>query len=147
AIKGKRTVDDFHKQLGKIMWDLCGMARNAAGLKKAAEVIPQLRQEFWKDVRVPGSVDNFNPEIEKAHRVADFFELAELIVQDAYHREESCGGHFREEFQTEDGEAKRNDDHFSYVGAWEFKGIGEKEVLHKELLAFEYVKPSQRSYK
>ena len=123
------------------------MGRNAAGLKKALEEIPRLRREFWSDVRVPGSVDNFNPEIEKAGRVADFFELAELMATDALHREESCGGHFREEHQTEEGEAKRNDELFSYAAAWEYTGEGKKEVLHKEPLAFEYVKPSQRSYK
>ncbi len=147
SIQGKRTVDEFHKQLGKIMWDYCGMGRNANGLKKALEMIPQLRSEFWKDVRVPGSIDNFNPEIEKAGRLADFFELAELMVTDALHREESCGGHFREEYQTEEGEAKRNDDQFSYAAAWEFKGVGQKPELHKEPLTFENVKIAQRSYK
>ena len=110
-------------------------------------MIPQLREEFRKDVIVPGSVDNFNPEIEKAGRVADFFDLAELLALDALQREESCGGHFREEHQTEDGEAKRNDAGFSHVAAWEFKGEGEQPVMHKEPLTFEYVKPSQRSYK
>jgi succinate dehydrogenase / fumarate reductase flavoprotein subunit len=147
SIQGKRTVDEFHKQLGKIMWDLCGMGRNVNGLKKALESIPKLREEFWKDVRVPGDINNFNPEIEKAGRVADFFELAELLVFDALHREESCGGHFREEYQTEEGEAKRNDEQFSYVAAWEFKGVGGMPVLHKEPLTFEYVKIAQRSYK
>jgi succinate dehydrogenase / fumarate reductase flavoprotein subunit len=145
--RGKRTADDFHRELGKVMWDLCGMARNEAGLKKALAVVPALREEFWKDVRVPGSADNFNPEIERAGRVADFLELAELLVRDALHREESCGGHFREEYHTEEGEAKRDDERFAYVAAWEFKGVGEAPVLHKEPLAFEYVKPSQRSYK
>ena len=115
SIKGTRTVDDFHKELGKIMWEFVGMARNAAGLQKALDLIPKLRAEFWRDVRVPGDADNFNPEIEKAGRVADFLELAELMARDALHREESCGGHFREEFQTDDGEAKRNDAQFSYV--------------------------------
>ncbi len=147
GIQGKTTVDEFHKRLGKTMWELCGMGRNAGGLKKALEIIPQLREEFWKDVKVPGSADNFNAEIEKAGRVADFIELAELIVRDALHREESCGGHFREEFQTEEGEAKRNDDQFSYVAAWEFTGVGQQPQLHKEPLTFEYVKQSQRSYK
>ena len=145
--QGKQTVDDLHKRLGKLMWENCGMARNAAGLKKALELIPQLRGEFWKDVKVPGTADNFNPELEKAVRAADYFELAELLVTDALHREESCGGHLREEHQTEDGEAKRNDDKFSYVAAWEFKGAGQKPELHKEQLTFEYVKPSTRSYK
>lgn len=147
GIQGKTTVDEFHKRLGKTMWELCGMGRNAGGLKKALEIIPQLREEFWKDVRVPGSADNFNAEIEKAGRVADFMELAELIVRDALHREESCGGHFREEYQTEEGEAKRNDEQFSYVAAWEFTGVGQQPQLHKEPLTFEYVKQSQRSYK
>ena len=145
--QGKQTVDDLHKRLGKLMWENCGMARNAAGLKKALELIPQLRGEFWKDVKVPGTADNFNPELEKAVRAADYFELAELLVTDALHREESCGGHLREEHQTEDGEAKRNDDKFSYVAAWEFKGASQKPELHKEQLTFEYVKPSTRSYK
>lgn len=147
GIQGKTTVDEFHKRLGKTMWELCGMGRNAGGLKKALEIIPQLREEFWKDVKVPGSADNFNAEIEKAGRVADFIELAELIVRDALHREESCGGHFREEYQTEEGEAKRNDEQFSYVAAWEFTGVGQQPQLHKEPLTFEYVKQSQRSYK
>ena len=147
GIQGKTTVDEFHKRLGKTMWELCGMGRNAGGLKKALELIPQLREEFWKDVKVPGSADNFNAEIEKAGRVADFMELAELIVRDALHREESCGGHFREEYQTEEGEAKRNDEQFSYVAAWEFTGVGQQPQLHKEPLTFEYVKQSQRSYK
>jgi succinate dehydrogenase / fumarate reductase flavoprotein subunit len=147
SVNGKRTVDEFHRQLGKIMWDLCGMSRNAGGLKQALGQLSQLREEYRKDVRVPGGVDNFNPEIEKAGRVADFFDLAALMTADALRREESCGGHFREEFQTEDGEAKRNDERFSYVAAWEYKGENQKEELHKEPLVFEYVKPSQRSYK
>jgi succinate dehydrogenase / fumarate reductase flavoprotein subunit len=123
------------------------MARNAGGLMKALTEIPRLRDEFWKNVRIPGSADNFNPEIEKAGRVVDYFELAELMALDALHREESCGGHLREEHQTAEGEAQRDDGKFSYVAAWEFKGPKEKEVMHKEPLAFEYVKPSQRSYK
>jgi succinate dehydrogenase / fumarate reductase flavoprotein subunit len=147
SIKGKRPVDDIHKQLGKIMWDNCGMGRNDAGLKKALNDIPKLREEFWSNVIIPGNGDAFNQELEKAHRLADFLELGELMCADALHREESCGGHFREEYQTDDGEAKRNDDTFSYVAAWEFKGVGNAETLHKEPLAFEYVKPSQRSYK
>jgi succinate dehydrogenase / fumarate reductase flavoprotein subunit len=147
SANGKRTVDDFHKDLGKIMWDLCGMARNEAGLTKALGLIPHLREEFWRDVKIPGSTDTFNAEIEKGGRVADFLELAELLVRDALHRTESCGGHFREESQTDEGEARRDDEHFSYVAAWEFKGPGEPPVLHKEPLSFEYVKPSQRSYK
>ena len=147
SIKGKRPVDDFHRQLGKVMWDYVGMARNADGLKKALQMIPQLKEEYSKDVIVPGDIDNFNPEIEKAGRVADFFELAELMATDALHRAESCGGHLREEYQTEDGEAKRNDADFSYVAAWEFTGTGQKPALHKEPLTFDNVKPSQRSYK
>jgi len=117
------------------------------GLKKALSAIPALREDFWKNLVIPGSADNFNPEIEKAGRVGDFIELAELIVRDALHRQESCGGHFREEYQTEEGEAKRDDEHFSYVAAWEFTGVNQAPALHKEPLAFEYVKTSQRSYK
>jgi succinate dehydrogenase / fumarate reductase flavoprotein subunit len=146
SARGKRTVDEFHRDLGNIMWDLCGMSRTAAGLKKALAQIPGLREEFRKNVIIPGTDDGFNPELEKAGRVADFFELAELMARDALHREESCGGHFREEHQTEEGEAKRDDEHFAYVAAWEFKGGAEPE-LHKEPLTFEYVKPAQRSYK
>jgi succinate dehydrogenase / fumarate reductase flavoprotein subunit len=147
SVRGKHPVDEIHKELGRIMWDYCGMERNAAGLKKALELIPNLREQFWREVSLPGSADAFNQELEKAHRVADFLELGELIVQDALHREESCGGHFREEHQTEENEAKRDDEKFSYVAAWEFKGIGVSENLHKESLTFEYAKPSQRSYK
>jgi succinate dehydrogenase / fumarate reductase flavoprotein subunit len=147
SIKGKKPVDVIHKQLGKIMWDKCGMGRNKTGLKTALEEIPKLREEFWNNVLIPGSADSFNQELEKAHRLADFLELSELMCHDALQREESCGGHFREEHQTDDGEAKRNDDKFSYVAAWEFKGVGTMEALHKEPLTFEYVKPSQRSYK
>ncbi len=147
AIKGTRPVDEMHKERGKIMWEYCGMARNASGLKLALEKIPKLREEFWQQVIVPGDSDNFNQELEKAGRVADFLELAELIVQDALGREESCGCHFREEYQTEENEAKRNDEKYAYVAAWEFKGVGQPALLHKELLTFEYAKPSQRSYK
>ncbi len=146
-VKGKKPVDEIHKQLGKIMWEKCGMARNATGLKEALQEIPKLREEFWHNVLIPGSAQAFNQELEKAHRVADFLELAELMCVDALHREESCGGHFREEYQTEEGEAKRNDEKFSYVAAWEYKGVGTPETLHKEPLVFEYVKPAQRSYK
>lgn len=145
-IQGKHSVDHFHKALGKIMWDKCGMARNEQGLKEAIQEIRVLREEFWKDVRVPGSQHAFNPELEKACRVADFLELGELMCMDALNRKESCGGHFREESQTEDGEAQRDDEHFSYVAAWEFKGPGSFE-LHKEPLEFEVVHPTQRSYK
>ncbi|MDI6766803.1 MAG: fumarate reductase/succinate dehydrogenase flavoprotein subunit [Bacteroidota bacterium] len=147
AIKGKQTVDEIHKRLGKIMYDYCGMARNEAGLKKALQHIPQIREEFYKDVIVPGTADNFNPELEKAYRFVDYVEIAELMVTDALHREESCGGHLREEYQTEDGEAKRDDEKFSYAAAWEYKGNGQKWEMHKEQLTFEYVKPSTRSYK
>jgi succinate dehydrogenase / fumarate reductase, flavoprotein subunit len=144
-IKGKHSVDHFHKALGKIMWDKCGMARNEQGLKEAIEEIKALRAEFWKDVRVPGTVDEFNPELEKAGRVADFLELGELMCIDALNRRESCGGHFREE-STDEGEALRDDDNFAYVAAWEFKGQSNYE-LHKEELVFEIVHPSKRNYK
>ncbi len=147
TIRGKRTVDSFHRELGKIMWDYCGMARNAVGLKKALELIPALRAEFWRDVNVPGSDIELNQALEKAGRVADFLELAELMCLDALHREESCGGHFREEYQTEDGEALRNDELFAYAAAWEYCGPGNPEQLHREALGFEYVQLAQRSYK
>jgi succinate dehydrogenase / fumarate reductase flavoprotein subunit len=147
AIDGKRTVDSFHRELGKVMWDYCGMARNEAGLKKALERIPQIREEFWQNVNVPGSHAELNQALEKAGRVADFLELAELMCIDALHREESCGGHFREESQTPDGEALRDDDRFAYVAAWEYGGEPSAPKLHKEPLAFEYVKLAQRSYK
>ena len=147
AIKGKRTVDEFHKALGHIVWDKIGMARTDAGLKTAIADLAKLREEFWKDVNVPGSETEYNMELEKAYKVADFFELAELMAQDALHREESCGGHFREEYQTEDGEALRNDEKFAYVAAWEFTGVGKPATLHKEELKFENIKLAQRSYK
>ncbi|MDF7806503.1 fumarate reductase/succinate dehydrogenase flavoprotein subunit [Pontiellaceae bacterium B12219] len=147
AINGKRTVDDFHKELGLLMWEKCGMARNEKGLKEALEKIPKIREEFWKDLNVPGSADDLNQALEKANRVADFMEFAELMVKDALERAESCGGHFREESQTEEGEAQRNDDEFCYVAAWEFQGLDKEPVLHKEELNFEVVKLSQRSYK
>lgn len=146
AIKGTKSVDHFHKKLGKIMWDKCGMARNEKGLKEAITEIRQLREEFWKDVRVPGSNNEFNPELEKAGRVADFLELGELMCMDALNRAESCGGHFREESQTEEGEALRKDDEFAYVAAWEYKGNNTYE-MHKEELKFEAIKIAQRSYK
>lgn len=147
SINGKQSVDTFHKKLGKIMWEYCGMGRNEAGLKKALELIPELRKEFWKDVKIPGELNEFNPEIEKAGRVADYLELSELMVRDALNRKESCGGHFREEMQTEEGEAKRDDDNFAYVAAWEFKGIDKEPVLHKEQLEFNDIKIAQRNYK
>jgi succinate dehydrogenase / fumarate reductase flavoprotein subunit len=145
-IKGKQTVESFHKRLGKIMWDKCGMARNEQGLQQAITEIQQLKKEFWSDVRIPGSINEMNPELDKANRVADFIELGELMCKDALNRRESCGGHFREESQTEEGEAKRDDANFSYVAAWEFKGESDWQ-LHKEDLVFEVAKPSQRSYK
>jgi len=146
-IRGRRSVDSFHRELGLLMWDKCGMARNKAGLEDAIPKIRDLREQFWKDVRVLGSGESLNQSLEKAGRVADFMEFAELLAVDALHREESCGGHFREEHQTDDGEAKRNDDQFSYVAGWEFQGAGNEPVLHKEPLIFENVKPSTRSYK
>jgi succinate dehydrogenase / fumarate reductase, flavoprotein subunit len=147
SVGGKRTVDSFHRELGKIMWDYCGMARNADGLKKALGLIPELRAEFWRNVNVPGSDSELNQALEKAGRVADFLELGELMCLDALQREESCGGHFREEFQTEDGEALRDDEHFAYAAAWEYKGPKLSPELHKEPLEFEYVQLAQRSYK
>jgi len=145
--KGSRTVDSFHRELGQIMWDYCGMSRTREGLQTALEKIPELRERYWSDVRVTGRNEDFNQTLEKAGRVADFFEFAELMCVDALHREESCGGHFREEFQTEEGEALRNDDDFAYVAAWGFNGVGEQPMLSKENLEFEYVPLSQRSYK
>ena len=145
-VKGKQTVESFHKRLGKIMWDKCGMARNEKGLQEAIVEIQQLKKEFWSDVRVPGDINSMNPELDKAGRVADFIELGELMCIDALNRNESCGGHFREESQTEDGEAKRDDENFSFVSAWEYKGESEWQ-LNKEELEFEIVKPTQRSYK
>jgi succinate dehydrogenase / fumarate reductase flavoprotein subunit len=147
AVQGKRTVDEFHKELGKIMWDNVGMARTAEGLTKAIGMIRALREEYWKDVKVVGSNNSINNDLERAGRVADFMELGELIAHDALHRNESCGGHFREEYQTEDGEAKRDDKRFAYVAAWQYAGDGKDPILNKEPLEFEYVKPSQRSYK
>jgi len=147
TIKGKRTVDSFHKELGHLMWGYCGMARNKAGLETAIKDIGSLREEFWQDVRVLGDGESFNQSLEKAGRVADFIELGMLTCQDALHREESCGGHFREEHQTPDGEAQRDDDNFAYVGAWEYNGPGKPGTLHKEDLVFENVHLAQRSYK
>lgn len=144
---GTKTVDYFHKRLGKIMWNEVGMARNEQGLKKAMDEIAALREEFYKDVKVPGDINGVNAELEKALRVADFLELGELFAKDALHRNESCGGHFREEYQTEDGEAKRDDENFAYVAAWEYTGNPREAILHKEDLTFENVKLVQRSYK
>ncbi|MBB5897059.1 fumarate reductase/succinate dehydrogenase flavoprotein subunit [Kutzneria kofuensis] len=143
TIKGKRSVDSFHRELGLLMWDYCGMSRNREGLSKALERVPELRAEFWRDVRIPGGAGELNQELEKANRVADFLELAELMLIDALEREESCGGHFREEHQTPEGEARRDDEHFSYVAVWEY---GDQPVLHREELTFEHVHPTQRSY-
>jgi succinate dehydrogenase / fumarate reductase flavoprotein subunit len=145
--KGKRSVDSFHRELGKLLWEYCGMARNAEGLKKALATIPGLREQYWRDVKVLGTGEELNQSLEKAGRVADFFELAELMCLDALERNESCGGHFREEYQTPEGEAARDDEHYAYAAAWEFKGVGNAPALHKEPLTFEYVHPSQRSYK
>ena len=145
-IKGKQTVESFHKRLGKIMWEKCGMARNEKGLQEAIVEIQQLKKEFWSDVKIPGGITEMNPELDKAGRVADFIELGELMCKDALNRKESCGGHFREESQTEEGEAMRDDANFAYVAAWEYKGESNWE-LHKEQLNFEVAKPTQRSYK
>ena len=145
-IKGKQTVESFHKRLGKIIWDKCGMARSEKGLNQAIEEVRALKKEFWSDVRIPGEINSFNLELDKAGRVADLIELGELMCLDALDRNESCGGHFREESQTEDGEAKRDDENYAYVAAWENKGDSNWE-LHKEELSFDIVKPTQRSYK
>jgi succinate dehydrogenase / fumarate reductase, flavoprotein subunit len=147
SIKGKRTVDSFHRELGKIVWDYCGMSRTAEGLESAIVQIRALQEEYWKNVNVPGSGEDLNQSLEKAGRVADFFELAELMCIDALDRNESCGGHFREEYQTPEGEAQRDDEHFSYVAAWDYRGPGNPPTLTKEPLEFHYVHPSQRSYK
>jgi succinate dehydrogenase / fumarate reductase flavoprotein subunit len=145
--RGKRTVDSFHRELGKLLWDKCGMARSAGGLREAIQQIPAIREEFWRNVNVPGSGAELNQSLERAGRVADFLELGELMCRDALHREESCGGHFRVEHQTEDGEARRDDEHFAYVAAWEHRGEGQEPCLVKEPLSFEYVKLATRSYK
>ncbi|HEX2934563.1 MAG TPA: fumarate reductase/succinate dehydrogenase flavoprotein subunit [Bacteroidales bacterium] len=147
SIKGKQSVDTFHKKLGHIMWEKVGMARTKESCTAAITEIQALRAEFWKDVRVTGTADELNPELEKALRVADFLELGELMARDALNREESCGGHFREEYQTEEGEAKRQDDKFMYVAAWEYKGEGQEPVLNKEPLQYEEIKVAQRNYK
>jgi succinate dehydrogenase / fumarate reductase flavoprotein subunit len=147
TIKGDKTVEEYHKELGLIMWDYCGMSRTAEGLKIAQEKIKALEGAFWENLKMVGTSDELNQNLEKAIRVADFFEMSHLMVEDALNRNESCGCHFREEYQTEEGEAKRDDDNYTYVAAWEYKGKGEPEVLHKENLVFEEVTPSQRSYK
>ncbi len=147
AVDGRRTAENLHRELGRIMWDYCGMGRNADGLRGAVEKIRALRAEFWENVRIPGGTNEFNQTLEYAGRVADFMEFAELMVEDALAREESCGGHFREEHQTEEGEARRNDEEFTHAAAWEFQGLDEKATIHLEPLDFEHVKLTQRSYK
>jgi len=147
AIKGKRSVMSFHRELGKVMWDDCGMARTEASLKQALTKIPQIREEFWRNVSVPGGGDGLNQSLEQANRVSDFLEFAELLCHDALNRNESCGAHFREEYQYPDGEARRDDENYCHVSAWEHKGVGQTPELHKEPLVFENVKPSVRSYK
>jgi len=147
SIQGTRSVDSFHRELGKLLWEYCGMGRTAQGLEHALQRIPELREEFWKDLRVLGSGEELNQSLERAGRVADFMEFAELMCLDARRRDESCGGHFREEYQTPDGEALRDDANFSYVAAWEYQGPGAAPTVHKEPLEFEYVHPAQRSYK
>jgi succinate dehydrogenase / fumarate reductase flavoprotein subunit len=147
AIKGKRTPTSFHREVGKLLWEKCGMARNESGLKAALQRIPELREEFWQNLNVPGENGELNQSLEYAGRVADFMEFAELLCFDALHRRESCGGHFREEFQTPEGEAQRDDQNFAYVAAWEYQGIGKAPVLHKETLVYEEVHMSTRSYK
>jgi succinate dehydrogenase / fumarate reductase flavoprotein subunit len=147
SIKGSRTVDSFHIELGRLLWEACGMERSAAGLQSALERIPELRERFWADVRVPGSGDTLNQSLEKAGRVADFMEFAEVLCHDALARDESCGAHLRVEHTTDDGEARRDDEHFAHVAVWEFEGVGETPTLHEEPLDFEYVQLSTRSYK
>lgn len=147
SINGTETATSFHKRLGKIMWDYCGMVRNEEGLKKALTLLDELKDEFWKNLKVPDTANELNQELEKANRVADFLELGKLLVYDALNRRESCGAHFREESQTENGEAKRDDENYSYVAAWEYAGDGKEPILHKEELKFEFVKLQERSYK
>jgi succinate dehydrogenase / fumarate reductase flavoprotein subunit len=146
-IQGKRTVNSYHRELGHLMWEYCGMGRTAEGLQHLLSKLPALRAEFWENINVPGESNDLNQSLEMAGRVADFMELGELICLDALHRNESCGGHFREEYQSEDGEARRDDEHFAYAAAWQFGGEGSMPILNKEPLEFEYVKLSQRSYK
>jgi succinate dehydrogenase / fumarate reductase flavoprotein subunit len=146
-IKGKKTVSELHRELGSVMWENVGMARNEESLKLALKRIPEIRDEFWNNVNVTGEAGELNQQLENAGRLADFLEFAEVFAKDALHREESCGGHFRTEHQTEDGEAMRDDENFCYVGAWEFKGVGKEPELHKEPLKFENVKLAVRSYK
>jgi succinate dehydrogenase / fumarate reductase, flavoprotein subunit len=147
AVQGKRSVDSIHRELGLTLWDFVGMGRNKAGLEHALEKIKAIRKEFWSNVFVPGKSEDMNVELEKALRVADFIEIGELMARDALLREESCGGHFREEFQTEEGEALRNDDEFAFASCWKFNGEGEEPTLFKEMLEYEFVKRQQRNYK
>ena len=147
TIGGDKTVDHFHKALGKIMWEYCGMARNTESLTKAKKLVSQLEDEFWKSVFIPGNANEMNPELEKAYRLEDYFELAQLVIDDAMHREESCGGHFRTEHQTEDGETLRDDEHFMYVAAWEYQGHGQPETMEKEPLVYEHITIANRNYK
>ncbi|MFO7978815.1 MAG: fumarate reductase/succinate dehydrogenase flavoprotein subunit, partial [Bacteroidales bacterium] len=147
AINGKQTATSFHRRLGKILWDHCGMRRNAQGLQEALVEIDQLEEEFWNDLQVPGTSREMNQELEKALRVADFFEVGRLMCQDALERNESCGAHFREEYQTDQGETLRDDENYAYIAAWEYQGHQQKALLHKEDLKFEYVELKQRSYK
>ena len=147
SIKGNQSVDDIHKKLGHVMWDMVGMARTKESLEKAIVEIQKIRKEFWADVRVPGKNDEFNQEIEKALRLADFLELGELMARDALGRNESCGGHFREEYQTPEGEAQRDDENYAYVAVWEYNGADAEPTLHKEELKFEAIKVAQRNYK
>jgi succinate dehydrogenase / fumarate reductase flavoprotein subunit len=147
SVRGPRTIRSFHRELGAILWDDVGMSRSEASLRRALDTIPKLREAFWHEVSVPGTPDNLNQSLEYAGRVADYLEFGELLALDALHRTESCGGHFREESQTADGEALRDDDRFTYVAAWEFAGVGRPPAIHKEPLVFEEVHPTQRSYK
>jgi succinate dehydrogenase / fumarate reductase flavoprotein subunit len=147
AVSGDKTVDSFHRELGLALWDHVGMGRNKASLEEGLAKIPEIRERFWKEVRVPGSGASFNQSLEKAGRVADFLEFAEVMAWDALERNESCGGHFREEHQTEEGEARRNDKDFAHAAVWEFEGVGNKPVRHTEPMTFEHVKLTQRSYK
>jgi succinate dehydrogenase / fumarate reductase flavoprotein subunit len=147
SINGKRTVTSFHRELGKLMWDNCGMARTKASLEKNLQRIPELREEFWQNVKVTGANGSLNQDLEAAGRVADFLEFGELLCLDALTREESCGGHFRVEYQTPDGEAQRDDENFSFVSAWEYQGQDKQPLLHKEPLVYDEVHMSQRSYK
>ena len=142
-----KTIDYFHKQLGKIMWEYCGMARNTESLTKAKQLEKELEDEFWKSVFIPGNANEMNPELEKACRLEDYFELAQLVIADALHREESCGGHFRPEHQTADGETLRDDEHFMYVAAWEYQGHGQPETMEKEPLVYEHIQIANRNYK